>query len=175
MLSLVDTIACPIYSSSSPRKSEGGVMRRIALTALGFALLLSGVPLFSQANATVEKALESKEKAGWQAWKDHNGKAAEVFFTDDSISVADGGVFKGKEQLLKSVTDARCVVNSFSLSDFSYMWLDKDTVVMMYSAAQDATCDGKKQAGKVFATSIWQKKGGKWLSPFHQETETGSM
>ena len=37
-------------------------MRRIALTALGFALLLSAVPLFSQMNATVEKALESNEK-----------------------------------------------------------------------------------------------------------------
>jgi len=94
-------------------------MRRIALTALGFALLLSGVPLFSQMNATVEKALESKEQAGWQAWKDHNAKPVEALFTDDSISVADGGVFKGKEQVLKSITDARCVVNSFSLSDFS--------------------------------------------------------
>jgi hypothetical protein len=150
-------------------------MRRIALTALGFALLLSGVPLFSQMNATVEKALESKEQAGWQAWKDHNAKPVEALFTDDSISVADGGVFKGKEQVLKSITDARCVVNSFSLSDFSYMWLDKGTVVMTYAATQDATCDGKKQAGKVFATSIWQKKGSKWLSPFHQETEAGRM
>jgi len=65
------------------------------------------------------------------------------------------------------------VVNSFSLSDFSYMWLDKDTVVMTYTGTQDATCDGKKQGGKVFATSIWQRKGGKWLSPFHQETEAG--
>lgn len=150
-------------------------MRRIALTALGFALLLSGVPLFSQVNATVEKALEGKEQAGWQAWKDHNAKPVEALFTDDSISVADGGVFKGKEQVLKSITDARCVVNSFSLSDFSYMWLDKGTVVMTYAATQDATCGGKKQAGKVFATTIWQKKGSKWLSPFHQETEAGSM
>jgi hypothetical protein len=150
-------------------------MRRIAFTALGFALLLSGVPLFSQMNATVEKALESKEKAGWQAWKDHNAKPVEAWTSDNSFSVADGGVFKGKEQVLKSITDARCVVNSFSLSGFSYMWLDKDTVVMTYAATQDATCDGKKQAGKVFATSIWQKKGGKWLSPFHQETEAGSM
>ncbi len=150
-------------------------MRRIALTVLGFALVLSAVPLFSQTNATVEKALESKEKAGWQAWKDHNAKAVEGWTPEDSFSVADGGVFKGKEQVLKSITDARCVVNGFSLSDFSYIWLDKDTVVMTYAATQDATCDGKKQAGKVFATSIWQKKGGKWLSPFHQETEAGSM
>ena len=150
-------------------------MHRIALTALGFALLLSGVPSFSQMNTATEKALESNEKAGWQAWKDHNAKPVEGFFTDNSISVADGGVFKGKEQLVKSITDARCVVNSFSLSDFSYIWLDKDTVVMTYTGTQDATCDGKKQGGKVFATSIWQKKGGKWLSPFHQETEAGSM
>ena len=150
-------------------------MRRIALTALGFALLLSAVPLFSQTNATIEKTLESNEKAGWQAWKDHDGKQAVVWFTDDSTSIADGGVFKGREQLLKSFTDARCVVNSFSLSDFSYMWLDKDTVVMTYTGTQDATCDGKKQGGKVFATSIWQKKSGKWLSPFHQETDAGSM
>ena len=150
-------------------------MRRIALTACGFALLLSGAQLFSQMNATVEKALQTKEEAGWQAWKDHNAKAVESLFTDDSISIADGAVFKGKQQVLKSMTDQRCVVNSFSLSDFSYMWLDKDTVVVMYAASQDATCEGKKQAGKVLATSIWQKKGGKWLSPFHQETDTGSM
>ena len=133
-------------------------MRRIALTAFGFALLLSAVPLFSQTNAPTEKTLESNEKAGWQAWKDHDAKQAVAWFTNDSISIA-----------------ARCVVNSFSLSDFSYMWLDKDTVVMTYTGTQDATCDGKKQGEKVFATSIWQKKGGKWLSPFHQETEAGSM
>ena len=150
-------------------------MRRIALTALGFALLLSAVPLFSQANVSTEKTLESNEKAGWQAWKDHDAKQAVAWFTNDSISIADGGVFKGKEQLVKSITDARCVVNSFSLSDFFYTWLDKNTVVMTYTGTQDATCDGKKQGGKVFATSIWQKKGGKWLSPFHQETEAGSM
>jgi hypothetical protein len=107
------------------------------------------------------------------AWKDHNAKLVEAFTPDDAISIADGGVFKGKQQVLKSMTDPRCTVNSFSLSDFSYMWLDKDTVVMTYTGTQDATCDGKKQAGKVLATSIWQKKGGNWVSPFHQET--GSM
>src|ERR1700739_3314187 len=150
-------------------------MRRIALMALGFALLISAVPLFSQTIAAIQKTLESNEKAGWQGWKDHDAKQAVVWFTNDSTSIADGGVFKGKEQIVKSITDARCVVNSFSLSDFSYMWLDKDTVVMTYAAKQGATCEGKKKAGQVFATSIWQKKSGKWLSPFHQETDAGSM
>jgi len=133
-------------------------MRRIALTAFGFALLLSGVQLFSQMNATVEKALQSKEEAGWQAWKDRNPKLEEEFIAENAINIADGQLSKGKQQVLKSITDPGCMVNSFSLSDFSYMWLDKDTVVMTYTASQDATCEDKKQAGKVLATSIWQKK-----------------
>jgi hypothetical protein len=148
-------------------------MRRIALTALGFAVLLSGVQLYSQTNAAVEKALQSMEQTGWQAWKDHDAKPVEGMTPDNVINIADGAVSKGKQQVLKSMADSGCMVNSFSLSDFSYMWLDKDTVMMTYTATQDATCGGKKQAGKVIAASLWQKQKGKWMSPFHQETDAG--
>ena len=150
-------------------------MRRIALAALGFAVLLSGVPLYSQANAAVEKALQSKEQAGWQAWKDHDAKPVEGMTPDNSINIADGMVAKGKQQIVKNMVEPGCTVNSFSLSDFSYMWLDKDTVIVTYTATQDATCSGKKQAGKVIASSVWQKQNGKWMSPFHQETTAESM
>ena len=147
-------------------------MRRIAWMGLGVALLLSGVPLYSQANAGLEKTLEAKEQIGWQAWKDHKAPPAlEEMTPEDSINIADGIVSKGKEQILHAVVNSGCEVGSFSLSDFSFMWLDKDTVLMFYTATQDATCSGKKQAGKVLATSLWQKKGGKWVSPFHQETD----
>ena len=77
---------------------------------------------------------------------------------------------KGKQQVVKSAFDPGCQVASFSLSNFSYMWLDKDTVLMAYDGMQDATCGGHKIPGKVWATSIWQKKDGKWLSPSHQES-----
>ena len=93
-------------------------MRRIALTALGFALLLSGVPLYSQTNAAIEKALQSKEQAGWQAWKDHDAKSAEGMTPENAVNIADWTVAKGKQQILKSIVDPGCKVNSFSLSDF---------------------------------------------------------
>jgi hypothetical protein len=150
-------------------------MRRIALTALGFALLLSGVQLYSQTNAAAEKALQSKEQAGWQAWKDHDAKSVEGMTPENAISISDGMVAKGKQQILKSMVDPGCVVNSFSLSDFSYLWLDKNTTVMTYTATQDASCSGKKQAGSVIATSVWQKQKGKWMSAFHQETTAEGM
>ena len=150
-------------------------MRRIALTALGFAFLLSGVQLYSQTNAAVENTLQSNEQAGWQAWKDHDAKSVEGMTPENAVNIADGTVAKGKQQILKSVADPGCKVNSFSLSDFSYLWLDKDTAVMTYTATQDATCTGKKQAGKVIATSVWQKQNGKWMSAFHQETTAEGM
>jgi hypothetical protein len=145
-------------------------MRRIALTALSFALLLSGVQLYSQTNAAAEKALQSNEQAGWQAWKDHDAKSVEGMTPENAVNIADGTVVKGKQQVLKSMVDPGCTVNSFSLSDFSYLWLDKNTTVMTYTANQDATCSGKKQVGKVIATTVWQKQNGNWMSAFHQET-----
>ena len=145
-------------------------MHRIALTALSFALLLSGVQLYSQTNAAAEKALQSKEQAGWQAWKDHDAKSVEGMTPENAVNIADGTVVKGKQQVLKSMVDPGCTVNSFSLSDFSYLWLDKNTTVMTYTASQDATCSGKKQVGKVIATTVWQKQNGNWMSAFHQET-----
>ena len=146
-------------------------MRRLVLTAMAFALLLSAAPLFSQANAAVQKELETKEQAGWEAWKTHNPKLVEDIIPENYIGIADGAMAKGKKQILDGTASHDCQVNSFSLSDYSYMWLDKDTVLMTYTATQDATCSGKKQAGKVIASSLWQKKAGKWVSPFHQETE----
>jgi hypothetical protein len=145
-------------------------MRRIVLTALSFAFLFSGVQLYSQTNAAAEKALQSKEQAGWQAWKDHDAKSVEGMTPENAVNIADGTVAKGKQQILKSMVDPGCMVNSFSLSDFSYLWLDKNTTVMTYTASQDATCSGKKQVGKVIATTVWQKQNGNWMSAFHQET-----
>ena len=150
-------------------------MRRLIFAALALALLSTGVELYAQTNAAVEKSLESKEQAGWQAWKEHNPKLIEGMIPENALNIADGMVTKGKELVVKGVTNSGCKVNRFSLSHFSYMWLDKDTVVMMYTATQDATCSGKKQADKVIATSIWQKKNGKWMSPFHQETAAEGM
>lgn len=150
-------------------------MRKIVIAVLGFVVLLSGIQLLAESNADTEKMLQSKERSGWQAWKDHAAKPFEEMIPENSINIVGGSVDKGKQQIVKSVTDPQCTVNSFSLSDFSYIWLDKDTVIMTYNAAQDATCGGKKVPDKVVASSVWQKHGGKWVSPFHQETPAPGM
>jgi hypothetical protein len=77
---------------------------------------------------------------------------------------------KGKAAVIKDITSTDCKVNDFSLSNFSYTWLDKDSVIMTYNATQDAECKGQKIPGKVIASSAWAKKHDKWEAAFHQET-----
>jgi hypothetical protein len=147
-------------------------MSRNPLIVFVFALLCAGAAQsHSQSNKAVEDALKAKEQLGWQSWKDHNAKPVEEMTPDNSISISDGTVLRGKKQILSGLTPG-CDTKSFSLSDYSFLWLDKDTVMITYTATQDVTCAGKKQNGKVIASSLWQRKSGKWVSPFHQETDT---
>ncbi len=144
--------------------------RKSVVAMVSFALLLSAVSLQAQSKDAVEKALQTKEQAGWQAWKDKDSKAFDEMLPENSINIAGGMMESGKSNIMKDMAGENCAIASFSLSDFAYMWLDKDTVLMTYKANQDGTCNGTKIPGKVIASSIWQKQGGKWVSPFHQET-----
>ena len=148
-------------------------MRLLTLSVFTFALLFSSIQVFAESNSAVENDLKAKEQAAWQAFKDKNATAFGAMITDDAINIAGGLMQKGKQDLVKSVNE--CTTNSFSLSDFSFLWIDKDAVILTYNASQDVTCGGQKQPAKVIASSVWQKKGGKWVSPFHQETAAGGM
>src|SRR5581483_7585875 len=150
-------------------------MRLTLVTTLVLAVLMSAVPLCAADNQAAENSLKAKEQAGWQSWKDKDPKAFQEMIPDDVVNIADGMVEHGKQAILKDLSSGVCTVNNFSLSDFSFQWIDKDAVMLTYTATQDATCAGKKQPGKVIASSLWVKKNGKWMSPFHQETTAEGM
>lgn len=151
-------------------KKQGSVV-----SMLSIAMLLSAISLQAQSKDAIEKTLQTKEQAGWQAWKAKDSNFFGEILPDNSVNIAGGMMDSGKSNIIKGMASANCEVASFSLSDFAYMWLDKHTVLMTYKANQDGTCGGTKIPAKVIASSIWQKQGGKWVSPFHQETVTSGM
>ncbi|GAC1646500.1 MAG: hypothetical protein NVS9B15_04580 [Acidobacteriaceae bacterium] len=139
---------------------------------LSLCLLLLCAPSFAQkstGNAATEKKLAQLENEGWQDWKDKKYTAFDQFLTPDSVNIT-GSMSMDKAAIIKDMQTGACDVKSFSLSDINFHWLDKNSVLMIYTAQQDATCGGNKVPEKVWATSLWQNKGGKWMTPFHQET-----
>src|SRR5438105_1904886 len=149
-------------------------MRRILVVTVG--LLAFGTLGFCQAkskNSDVEQKLISSEKQLWEAWKNKDVGPFKQNLADDSVMIDQSGIVQGKDKAVDSMTKTPCEVNSYSLGETKVNWIDKDTALLAYKADVDATCAGQKVPPSVYAASIWAKKGGKWQTPFHQETPVG--
>jgi hypothetical protein len=94
--------------------------------------------------------------------------------SEESIGVGDSGVAK-KATIVKDIASSECEVRSYSLDNYEVVMLDPNTAILTYKADQDATCKGKAVPARVWASSVYVKRGGKWLNAFHQETPVASQ
>ncbi len=147
------------------RKLLGGAL----MAALGATMLFAQSGMKGGKNAATERNIQKLETILWHAWKDHNAKPFEEHLTADSINMLNP-VLRGKANIVKDITSDNCKVSSFSLSGFAYQWLDANSVIVTYVATQDGTCGGEKLSAKVNASSVWVKRGNRWLTAFHQES-----
>jgi Domain of unknown function (DUF4440) len=88
--------------------------------------------------------------------------------TEEFLLVNSEGV-SNKTQVVKS-TATDCDVKSYSLDNFKFVMLDKNTALMTYTAMQDGVCGGKAIPANVRASVNYVKRGGKWLEAFYMET-----
>ena len=127
------------------------------------AVLLAAVAV-SFAGTPDKAAVEAKEKAAWQAYKDKNADAFKMVVDKDIKCVyADGISTMAKELADMKTWD----IKSFEFSDFTIFSDEKDVIVATYTVKLDATADGKDMSGSYNAGSVWKEENGKWLAIFH--------
>ncbi len=80
----------------------------------------------------------------------------------------DSGGVTNKAQGIKALAD--CEVKSFSLDNFKFLMLDKNSALITFTGMQDAVCNGKTIPATVRASSVYVKRGGKWLNALYMET-----
>ena len=139
-------------------------------------LLVIAAGIFSIGHAQDKKTSNEKihaqiialETAGWQAWKNNDPEWGKNNTTEDFIMVFGNGIRNKAASV--AATPNECKVKSFSLSDFQFVMLSNDAVLMTYTALQDAVCGGITSAPKVQASVNYVKRGGKWLEAFYTET-----
>jgi hypothetical protein len=115
--------------------------------------------------ATPDKAaMEGKEKAAWQAFKDKNEAEFKKLVDKDIRAVYDTGVSNMQKEL-----DAmkEWDMKSFAISDYDIFSDEKDVIVSTYTVKIEGTFDGKDMSGTYNAGSVWKKEGGNWLAIFH--------
>ena len=115
--------------------------------------------------ATPDKtAMEGKEKAAWQAFKDKNEAEFKKIVDKDIRCVYDTGASNMTKEL-----DAmkKWDMKSFAISDYDMFSDEKDVIVATYTVKVEGTFDGKDMSGTYNAGSVWKKEGNNWLAIFH--------
>ena len=110
-------------------------------------------------------AMEAKEKAAWQAFKDKNADAFKKVVDKDIRCVyAD----RHPSNMQNELADMqKWDMKSFEISDFDMFSDEKDVIVTTYKVKVEGTVDGKDMSGTYNAGSVWKLENGQWLAIFH--------
>jgi hypothetical protein len=149
----------------------------MAIASLALASLLpaqSAQPAAQSAQpdkVALKEILADLEKRSWEAWKNHDGKFFEGFLSDDHVEVGFGGP-TNKATVVTGVASPTCNVKSYTVDKFELTLLETNTALLTYHAAQDTTCGGKAVPSPVWVSSLYIKRGGRWLNVLYQQTQT---
>ena len=109
-------------------------------------------------------AIEAKEKAAWQSFKDKKADEFKSVVDKDIRCVyADGVSNLGKELADMKKWDMK----SFTIGNFDAFSDEKDVIVTTYTVKVEGTVDGKDASGTYNSGSVWKKEGNDWLAIFH--------
>ena len=109
-------------------------------------------------------AMEAKEKAAWQAFKDKKADDFKKVVDKDIRCVYADGI----ANLEKELADMKkWDMKSFAISDFDTFSDEKDVMVTTYKVKIEGTVDSKDVSGTYNAGSVWKKEGNDWLAIFH--------
>jgi hypothetical protein len=109
-------------------------------------------------------AIEAKEKAAWQAFKDKKSDEFKKLLSPNFMAVYSDGI-QNKHQEIDSMK--KWDMKSFALRDFNLVMTDADTALITYHVKVEGTVEGKDASGTYNAGSIWQMKKGEWHPIFH--------
>ena len=111
------------------------------------------------------------EKQSWEAWKTRDGKFFQEFLAADHVEVGVGGT-TDKATVVEGASSPGCVVRSYMVDKFQLTIFDSNTALLTYHAAQDTTCGGTVVPNPVWVSSLYVKRGKRWLNALYQQTQT---
>ena len=125
--------------------------------------------------STADNELTQLEKQYWQALKDKDAKACAELCDDPSLVAGAQGVSSiTKEQMAAMVQQGgRYLLEEYELKDMRSRMLGLDVGCVAYTVHEKLTVDGKSVSFTAADTSVWVKRGAKWLCAMHTESIHG--
>jgi hypothetical protein len=117
-----------------------------------------------------EADIIAKEKAAWDAFRKKDADGFGKLVTADYLEVTDDGV-SDKASAMAGMKDFE--ISDVTFSDWKMTPIDKDAVLITYTATLKGTYKGKDvPPGPYRETSAYVNRNGEWLAAYYQETKT---
>ena len=155
-------------------------MKKVVLTLAALALLCGTAaaqdvneptpqqaPTMSTAN-TLDKALIANERKMNDAVAKGDKATFQSLVSPNAWS-ADGSGFMKVSDFIAVFDQVK--VSNWSMSDEKVSWLDGNNAIVAYKWTGTGSFQGQPIPGTVYASTVWTKKGDKWVATYHQESE----
>jgi hypothetical protein len=129
-------------------------------------------PAYQPAAAPEPSALDKALIANENKINEAVGKGDKAAFTAlvsaDAWSIDGMGLMKVSDFI--GVFD-QMKITSWKLSDEKVAWVDQNTAIVTSKWTGAGTFQGQPVPAQTYCSTVWAKKGGKWVAVFHQESE----
>jgi hypothetical protein len=135
-------------------------MKKLTTSAV-ILLFALGATVWAQAD---KDAIEAKEKAAWNSFKDKKADDFKKVVDKDFRAVYSDGIVNMQQELddMKNWD-----MKSFSFADYNAFSDEKDVYVTTYTVTLAGTKNGKDVSGTYNCGTVWKKEGNDWLAIFH--------
>lgn len=141
-------------------------MKKVVWT-LGM-LALTGSLALAQDKAALEKALVANEHKINEAVAKGDKAAFLALVAPDAWSADSHGFMKVADF---ANTLGEMKMTDWKITDEKVSWVDANTAIVTYKWTGSGTFQGQAFNTPAFASTVWTKKGAKWLAVYHQESE----
>ena len=124
-------------------------------------------------DGAVKDSLVDLERRSWVAWKGNDATFFSGFLSDDHVEVGARGIL-GKSDIVAGVGSGACKVESYALGEIKFTRLAEDTALLSYRAEQKTLCGGHAVPSPAWASSLYVKRGARWVNVFYQQTPAAS-
>ena len=111
------------------------------------------------------------ERSLWTAFGAADGESFRQHLTADyTQAIAGSPVVAGRDSIVAAVAAGECQLRSFDLQNGASRELAPGVILLTYNATQDASCGAEALPPRLYASSIYVWRDGRWLTAAYQET-----
>ncbi|MFL6759118.1 nuclear transport factor 2 family protein [Sphingomonas sp.] len=113
---------------------------------------------------SIEAQLIDREKQSWAAWQGQDVAFWKRHLSTDHVEIDGPNGPQDRDYVINGVANRKCSVASYNLGSFTFRQLGPDAGMLVYRATQEFACGDKHIPNSGWVTSLYQRRGGRWLN-----------